>query len=205
MLQFRDESQADLQNAPAGTPVPLASPPAAPTPRPSGLLAKTLGKRIQKGLRRITSEAQDMAEDLQSGLRRYEQELVISALEASRRDHPRPAKVALDNLPDRLSRRIKRLGLIADEVKTLVDNLVVDLKPRLEARGLPFAVPGREPAPKDLKSQLVEYERGLILSALEACGMNQLLAAKALGVLPTTLSEKMKRLQLRRSVRRQPG
>jgi transcriptional regulator with GAF, ATPase, and Fis domain len=49
----------------------------------------------------------------------------------------------------------------------------------------------------DLRTRLEEYERELVISALEACGMNQVLAAKELGVLPTTLSEKMKRLGLR--------
>jgi hypothetical protein len=203
MLQYRDEAQAGVPtpNLPAGTPVPPGTPLPGVTSSAPGVLARTLGRKIQRGLRQITSEAQDMAEDLQSGLRRYERELVISALEASRRDRPRPPKAALDPLPDRLSRRIKRLELIADEVKDLVETLVADLKPRIEAR---LAGPGNEPAAGDLKSRLVEYERDLILSALQACGMNQLLAAKALGVLPTTLSEKMKRLQLRQSVRQRP-
>ena len=43
--------------------------------------------------------------------------------------------------------------------------------------------------------ELVEhFERDLILTALVASGGSQKLAAQALGVLPTTLSEKLKRL-----------
>lgn len=58
-----------------------------------------------------------------------------------------------------------------------------------------------EPEPglgPDLKSLLDAYERQLIVSALQAASWNQRRAAAALGVLPTTLHEKMKRLGLRR-------
>ena len=48
-----------------------------------------------------------------------------------------------------------------------------------------------------LKQLLEDYERRLILSALQRAGGSQRRAAKLLGVLPTTLSEKMKRLGLR--------
>lgn len=48
-----------------------------------------------------------------------------------------------------------------------------------------------------LKDLLDEYERALILKALEASGGHQRRAARALGVLPTTLNEKMRRLNLR--------
>jgi DNA-binding NtrC family response regulator len=44
---------------------------------------------------------------------------------------------------------------------------------------------------------LEDYERSLIASALQAAGGNQRRAARALGVLPSTLCEKMKRLGLR--------
>jgi DNA-binding NtrC family response regulator len=47
-----------------------------------------------------------------------------------------------------------------------------------------------------LKSRLEAYERQLILEALSLTGGNQRRAAQALGVLPTTLHEKMKRLGL---------
>ena len=45
-----------------------------------------------------------------------------------------------------------------------------------------------------LKTLLEAYERQLIQSALEASAWNQRRAAAALGLLPTTLHEKMKRL-----------
>jgi DNA-binding NtrC family response regulator len=49
----------------------------------------------------------------------------------------------------------------------------------------------------DLKSRLLAYERDLITAALSATGGNQRRAAQRLGILPTTLHEKMKRLGLR--------
>ncbi len=57
--------------------------------------------------------------------------------------------------------------------------------------------------------QLVEdYERRLILEALDRVGGNQRRAAMELGCLPTTLNEKMRRLGLRhcdRPLERPPG
>jgi len=50
----------------------------------------------------------------------------------------------------------------------------------------------------NLKTLVSQYERQLIESALEAASGNQRRAASALGVLPTTLHEKMKRLGLLR-------
>jgi len=55
----------------------------------------------------------------------------------------------------------------------------------------------REPERKTFRELVDEYERELILSALRASGGHQRRAAAALGVLPTTLHEKMKRLGLR--------
>ena len=55
---------------------------------------------------------------------------------------------------------------------------------------------------KDLKTLLESYERALILSALAASGGHQRRAAAALGLLPSTLCEKMKRLGIRN---RTPG
>ena len=54
---------------------------------------------------------------------------------------------------------------------------------------------------KDLRSLLDDYERKLILLALDAAGGHQRRAAASLGVLPSTLSEKMKRLGLRSASR----
>jgi len=48
----------------------------------------------------------------------------------------------------------------------------------------------------DLKSRMRAYERQLIERALEAAQGNQRRAARVLGLLPTTLHEKMKRLGL---------
>ena len=49
----------------------------------------------------------------------------------------------------------------------------------------------------DLKSMLADYERRLILDALQQHRGHQRRAAAALGILPTTLCEKMKRLGLK--------
>ena len=50
---------------------------------------------------------------------------------------------------------------------------------------------------RGLKELLAEYERSLILTALEASRGHQRRAAAALGVLPSTLCEKMRRLGIR--------
>ena len=55
------------------------------------------------------------------------------------------------------------------------------------------------PVRKDLKTLLEEYERSLILEALAATSGNQRQAAFALGILPTTLHEKLKRLGIWRT------
>jgi DNA-binding NtrC family response regulator len=49
----------------------------------------------------------------------------------------------------------------------------------------------------DLRSRVRAYERGLMVSALEATGGNQRRAAAMLGLLPTTCHEKLKRHGLR--------
>jgi DNA-binding NtrC family response regulator len=48
-----------------------------------------------------------------------------------------------------------------------------------------------------LKALMEDYERQLILHALAEAGGHQRRAARSLGLLPTTLCEKMKRLGLR--------
>jgi DNA-binding NtrC family response regulator len=53
-------------------------------------------------------------------------------------------------------------------------------------------------ASTDLKALLEAYERSLIVEALAASGGHQRRTAARLGVLPTTLHEKMKRLGLLR-------
>jgi DNA-binding NtrC family response regulator len=51
----------------------------------------------------------------------------------------------------------------------------------------------------NLKAMVEAYERELIESALAAHNGNQRRAAAALGLLPTTLNEKLKRMGLRPS------
>jgi DNA-binding NtrC family response regulator len=55
-----------------------------------------------------------------------------------------------------------------------------------------------------LKQRVAAYERRLIQEALWHAGGNQRRAAAALGCLPTTLNEKMRRLGLRERDRAQP-
>lgn len=64
-----------------------------------------------------------------------------------------------------------------------------------------------EPAegPRNLQGLLDDYERRLILLALEASGGHQRKAAASLGILPTTLSEKLRRLGLRSTRRLAAG
>ena len=49
----------------------------------------------------------------------------------------------------------------------------------------------------DYRSAVAQFERGLIMAALAECGGQQVRAAARLGLLPTTLSEMMRRLGLR--------
>ena len=56
---------------------------------------------------------------------------------------------------------------------------------------------GDRPAPRTFKALVEDYERELILTALSEAGGHQRRAAASLGILPTTLCEKMKRLGLR--------
>ncbi len=50
------------------------------------------------------------------------------------------------------------------------------------------------PTTQNLKTLVRDYERALIVGALATSGGHQRRAAAALGILPTTLVEKMKRL-----------
>jgi DNA-binding NtrC family response regulator len=60
------------------------------------------------------------------------------------------------------------------------------------------------PGPNQNLSNLVDdYERKLIVLALEAAGGHQRRAAASLGIRPTTLSEKLRRLGLRQRRKRQ--
>ena len=57
---------------------------------------------------------------------------------------------------------------------------------------------------QSLKARVEAYERNLIEAALAATSGNQRRAAAALGILPTTLHEKMKRLGLLRRSEEDP-
>jgi DNA-binding NtrC family response regulator len=68
----------------------------------------------------------------------------------------------------------------------------------LKMQDLTLAVPsGPGPNAEGLKQLMAAYERNLILTALGASGWNQRRAAATLGVLPTTLLEKMRRLGIK--------
>ena len=54
------------------------------------------------------------------------------------------------------------------------------------------------PDRRPLKELVEDYERKIVLMALELSHWNQRRAASSLGLLPSTLSEKMKRFGLRR-------
>ena len=60
----------------------------------------------------------------------------------------------------------------------------------------PALPPAEAPSRRDLKALVEDYERTLILEALRNTSGNQRQAAFALGILPTTLHEKLKRLGL---------
>jgi len=70
----------------------------------------------------------------------------------------------------------------------------VAIQDKVMGVGTPESGAGR-PGLKDL---LEAYERSLIVDALTACGGHQRRTAARLGILPTTLHEKMKRLGLLR-------
>ncbi len=55
------------------------------------------------------------------------------------------------------------------------------------------------PDRRSLKEMVDDYERKIVLMALELSHWNQRRAASSLGLLPSTLSEKMKRFGLRRN------
>ncbi len=58
---------------------------------------------------------------------------------------------------------------------------------------------------RTLKELVDGYERALLVSALKASGGHQRRAARALGLLPTTLCEKLKRLGLRGAMLPEPS
>jgi DNA-binding NtrC family response regulator len=77
------------------------------------------------------------------------------------------------------------------------DSITADLFPRnLVAARPPDAASSLEDR-TPLKERVGTFEKTLILAALEKTDWNQKQAAELLGVNPTTLSEKLKRLNIR--------
>jgi DNA-binding NtrC family response regulator len=68
----------------------------------------------------------------------------------------------------------------------------------IQSQTLSETHPGSTVSRPTLKDLMDSYERSLIQAALEATAGNQRRAAVSLGLLPTTLHEKMKRLGLLR-------
>jgi DNA-binding NtrC family response regulator len=83
--------------------------------------------------------------------------------------------------------------------------MYVETTPRETRNSLPIEALGQSGGPgqvnggPSLKALMNDYERRLILDALNASGWHQRKAAARLSVLPTTLLEKMKRLGIRRA------
>lgn len=150
-----------------------------------------LGEKARR-LMLITHEAQTLARALRWTLGAYERELVFFAAEAQ---NPAPPTAAF-------SERLWRVELIGDQVNGLLRELVSEVSRRLEAHRRVFAT--ARASAGDLKAQVEDYERRLVASALEVSGGSQKLAAAALGILPSTLNEKMKRLGLRMGSSRGP-
>jgi DNA-binding NtrC family response regulator len=74
-----------------------------------------------------------------------------------------------------------------------------------ESENLRMELPRSAVSEGSLKQRVEAYERQLIESALMATAGNQRRAAASLGLLPTTLHEKMKRLGLLRRSLGDPG
>jgi hypothetical protein len=140
----------------------------------------------------LAGEAQKLVWGLH--VQSYEHELLWPPSE-SRDDRP-GAQTLFAGLTRHLDGKLRRLSMMAIEFKALARELVENLRPR-EAYPRRVGAPGTDLPVKNLKAQLEDYERELVRSALQACNMNQVLAARLLRVLPTTLNEKMKRLGLR--------
>jgi DNA-binding NtrC family response regulator len=64
------------------------------------------------------------------------------------------------------------------------------------SHALPTGDDAEPGAPLGLRARVLAYERRLIAAALSEAGGNQRRAARLLGILPTTLHEKLKRLGL---------
>lgn len=118
--------------------------------------------------------------DLELHVKEYEQVLL-------RRRRAEPGS-HVSTLPDPI-----RLEFIGESLKSIGRGFLEDL-------GLRQAPSGAGDA--DFREKVLRFERDLIAVALDACGHNQRLAARSLGIQPSTLHEKMKRLGL--ATRRSP-
>jgi DNA-binding NtrC family response regulator len=114
--------------------------------------------------------------------------VVTTAVVATESEHePAPWRGALERLVDQ----------VADLEARQADF-------RIAIRQILMVVPGNPPepvaplSPTSLASLLLAYERSLVLWALAKSGGHQRDAARLLGIRPTTLNEKMKRLGLTR-------
>lgn len=81
------------------------------------------------------------------------------------------------------------------ELQNAIESLVALSPPdRLDPSLLPSEGPGIEPGPRaTLEERLLAYERGLLVSAIDAADGNRTEAAKALGIGRATLYEKLKK------------
>ena len=108
---------------------------------------------------------------------------------------PRPAPATLDSLSVGHGKRVRLWRLLYGNGPGNGTLLVLPLDVRVEGGG---SGPETGPqAPLPLAEALATYERNLIRQALREAGGVQRQAAARLGLRPTTLHEKMKRLGVR--------
>jgi DNA-binding NtrC family response regulator len=110
-----------------------------------------------------------------------------SVVEADRADEPAAWRQAIERLVDQFADMEARQAAFRTAVRQLLT--VVSGEPPAPAAPL---------APIDLPALLGAYERAVVLWALAKSGGHQRDAARLLGIQPTTLNEKMKRLGLTR-------
>ena len=94
---------------------------------------------------------------------------------------------------------VRELGNVIERgvVLSMGDEITLDLLPRELGTRTPAAVPGQLPEGVGYYEAVARYERQLIEAALRRAGGVQKLAAEILGLKPTTLNEKLKRLGIR--------
>ena len=113
----------------------------------------------------------------------------------------------------RLHNSLSRIGLHAQQRRTqkaasthgAICSLVAIFSSDVQKRGVNVEATGSLTLPgpnQNLTSMIEDYERKLIVLALEAAGGHQRRAAASLGIRPTTLSEKLRRLGLRQRRKR---